>query len=76
MEKVESFIVDIGGRKSVVDETGLTKARISQWVVDDEIPRSWLRYFELKYPEQCKKHGIGKFSHNRRRSDQPKEGRA
>jgi hypothetical protein len=55
---VEQFFEDVGGRKQVINETGLTKARISQMAVNNHIPDSWVKYFMLKYPEQCQKNGI------------------
>lgn len=55
---IESFITDIGGRKSVMAETGLTKGRISQWVCENSIPKPWIKYFQSQYPKEAKRHGI------------------
>jgi hypothetical protein len=45
-------IIDaVGGRKAVMSMTGLTKGRISQWAVANDIPTPWLKFFEAKFPE-------------------------
>lgn len=55
---VENFIEEIGGRAVVIDETGLTKGRISQWVTERRIPKPWIKFLREKYPEACARHGI------------------
>ena len=47
----EKIIKAIGGRKVVIEMTGLTKGRISQWVVDNSIPVPWLKFFGAKFPD-------------------------
>jgi hypothetical protein len=42
----------MGGRAEVMKITGLTKGRLSQWVSDNEIPRSWLVAFHAMKPKQ------------------------
>lgn len=37
----------LGGRKRVMEITLLSKGRISQWVKENHIPRSWLLAFHL-----------------------------
>lgn len=55
---VEQFIAEIGGRSVVIDETGLTKGRISQWCQEQRIPKPWIKFFREKYPKACARHGI------------------
>ncbi|WP_165973770.1 hypothetical protein [Paucimonas lemoignei] len=44
-------IIDaVGGRKAVIEMTGLSRGRISQWVTDKAIPTPWLKFFEAKFP--------------------------
>lgn len=43
------LIEELGGRSKVIEETGLTKGRIAQWVSEDAIPTPWLKYFQQKY---------------------------
>lgn len=38
----------LGGPASVMELTGLSKGRISQWVTANKITRSWLEYLKLK----------------------------
>jgi len=40
-----------GGRKAVIAMTGLTKGRISQWIVWKNIPKPWLLFFQEKFPD-------------------------
>lgn len=41
-----SAIIDrLGGNKAVIELTGLTKGRISQWRTENVIPRPWLMFF-------------------------------
>ncbi|GAB3107720.1 hypothetical protein GCM10027288_18320 [Bordetella tumbae] len=42
----------MGGRAEVMRITGLTKGRISQWVSDNEIPRSWMTAFHAMRPNE------------------------
>lgn len=46
----KQIIAAAGGRKAVIEMTGLTRGRISQWVVSDQIPKAWLKFFEAKFP--------------------------
>ena len=41
----------LGGRQKVIKETGLTRGRISQWIVRNDIPKLWIAFFRLKYPK-------------------------
>lgn len=58
----------MGGRAEVMRITGLTKGRISQWVSDNEIPRSWLTAFhamkprDIPAPDLAEKEGAGVIS--------------
>lgn len=56
--QVEQFIEGIGGRAVAIEDTGLSKGRISQWCIENHIPRSWVLFFAQKYPEQAKQHGL------------------
>jgi hypothetical protein len=40
----------LGGRKAVIEITELTRGRISQWVVENEVPTPWLKFFKAKFP--------------------------
>jgi len=42
---------ELGGRQSVIAETGLTAGRISQWVTGNRIPAVWLKYFQAVRPD-------------------------
>ena len=55
---VEKFILDIGGRKFLIELTGLSKGRISQWVIENRIPRAWIKYFIEKFPIECAENGL------------------
>ncbi len=55
---VDNFISAIGGRKVLIESTGLTKGRISQWAIDNNIPRPWVKYLNEKFPSQCFANGI------------------
>jgi hypothetical protein len=55
---IEKFIKSIGGRKSVIKETGLTRGRISQWCVENHMPDPWLRYFSVKHPNEFESHNL------------------
>lgn len=45
-------VIDVmGGRKAVMKITGLSKGRISQWISQNHIPRSWLVAFRTLKPE-------------------------
>ncbi len=46
-------IIDIlGGAQKVVSITRLSKGRISQWIKNNEIPRSWMLAFHYMKPEK------------------------
>lgn len=46
-------IIDIfGGAQKVVSITRLSKGRISQWIKNNEIPRSWMLAFHYMNPEK------------------------
>lgn len=47
----KKIIEAVGGRKAVMEMTGLTKGRISQWVTEESIPAPWLKFFEAKFPD-------------------------
>jgi hypothetical protein len=55
---VQAFTQAVGGRRVLISVTGLSKGRISQWVTDNHIPRSWVKFLELRFPVACRKHGI------------------
>lgn len=47
-----SQIIDrIGGTKRVREITGLTRSRISQWRIDNAIPKPWLLLFCARDPK-------------------------
>ncbi|WP_034410967.1 hypothetical protein [Derxia gummosa] len=39
------------GRAAVISETGLTRARISQWCTENRIPRAWQKFLRGRFPE-------------------------
>jgi len=45
------IIEAVGGRKAVIEMTGLTRGRIYQWMDEENIPTPWLKFFEAKYPD-------------------------
>lgn len=45
------IIEALGGRKKVIADTGLTRGRISQWIVRNDIPILWIRYFRAMHPK-------------------------
>lgn len=45
------LIEALGGRKAVIEMTGLTRGRISHWVTQNHIPRPWLKFFQEKFPD-------------------------
>jgi hypothetical protein len=47
----KKIIEAVGGRKKVMEMTGLTRGRIYQWMDEGNIPTPWLKFFEAKYPE-------------------------
>jgi hypothetical protein len=47
----KQLIEHIGGPAKVMEETGLSKGRISQWSTSGTIPTPWLKYFRQKYPQ-------------------------
>lgn len=55
---INGFIEELGGRQVVIDMTGLTKGRISQWVNENSVPRPWLKYFCERFPVKAKKRGL------------------
>lgn len=45
-------IIDrLGGTKDVMEMTGLTKGRISQWRSENHIPNTWMRIFRAERPD-------------------------
>lgn len=42
----------------MIEETGLSKGRISQWVKTRSIPKPWRKYFLEKYPAECADCGL------------------
>ena len=46
-----TLIEKMGGQGQVRKLTGLSKGRISQWVVSDSIPRSWAMFLSEKFPQ-------------------------
>lgn len=55
----KKIIAEVGGRKAVMEMTGLTKGRISQWVNDNKIPAPWLKFFQAKFPSLDWPHLLG-----------------
>lgn len=51
MKNAQETIELLGGRKAVMEITGLTKGRISQWVSENKIPKYWLLQFHLMRPD-------------------------
>ena len=49
--KATDIVQALGGRRKVIELTGLTKGRISQWEKQNHIPRSWLLAFHALNPE-------------------------
>lgn len=47
----EKVIEIMGGRKRVMQITGLSKGRISQWVGEDRIPHAWMMAFRAMKPK-------------------------
>ncbi|CAB3804847.1 hypothetical protein GCM10011400_51590 [Paraburkholderia caffeinilytica] len=45
----------MGGRRRVMDITGLSKGRISQWTSSNHIPDSWMVAFRALDPEAVRK---------------------
>lgn len=41
----------LGGPSKVMEDTGLSKGRISQWATEDNIPRPWVKFYRLKRPD-------------------------
>jgi hypothetical protein len=41
----------LGGPAKIMEDTGLSKGRISQWGAADEITRPWLELYKLKRPD-------------------------
>lgn len=47
----EKIIQLMGGRKKVMEITGLTRSRISQMISNNYIPKAWLVAFSAKNKE-------------------------
>jgi hypothetical protein len=47
----ENIINALGGRKKVMEMTGLSKGRISQWATSGRIPVSWMKFFAASRPD-------------------------
>ncbi|MDR6493565.1 hypothetical protein J2797_003463 [Paraburkholderia terricola] len=45
----------MGGRRRVMDITGLSKGRISQWASSNHIPESWMVAFRALNPAEVRK---------------------
>lgn len=57
MSQTAAEIIDAcGGNKAVIELTGLTKGRISQWRTENHIPRPWLRYLQKAKPGAFRNH--------------------
>lgn len=50
MMNATEFITALGGRQKVLEITGLTKGRISQWEKENHIPRAWRVAFYAMNP--------------------------
>lgn len=48
----KKIIQILGGAQKVLSITRLSKGRISQWVKNNEIPRSWMLAFHYMEPEK------------------------
>jgi len=47
-----SKIIDaLGGNKAVMESTGLSKGRISQWRNGERVPLPWLHFFLTRLPQ-------------------------
>jgi hypothetical protein len=46
----KNLIEAVGGRKKVMELTGLSRGRISQWVTGNDIPVAWLKFFQAQFP--------------------------
>ena len=46
-----SIIKAVGGRKKVIEMTGLHRASISHWVTNNVLPVAWMKFFQAKYPK-------------------------
>jgi hypothetical protein len=51
----EQIVQAMGGRKRVMEITGLTKGRISQWIIENHIPTPWLKLFRALQPSTFEK---------------------
>lgn len=47
----KQMIALLGGPAKIIEDTGLSKGRISQWGTDDDIPHSWIKFYQLKRPD-------------------------
>lgn len=50
-----NIIEAMGGRRRVMDITGLSKGRISQWVSSNHIPESWMVAFRALNPDAVRR---------------------
>jgi hypothetical protein len=48
------IIEAMGGRRRVMDITGLSKGRISQWASSNHIPESWMVAFRALNPDEVR----------------------
>jgi len=46
-----TLINKLGGTSAVIEMTGLTKGRISQWRTENSIPKPWMMFFREKRPD-------------------------
>ena len=53
------IIEAMGGRRRVMDITGLSKGRISQWASSNHIPDSWMVAFRALNPDEVLKAEAG-----------------
>jgi hypothetical protein len=52
---VEKLIEALGGAQEVIKITGMSAGRISQMKTRNKMPKSWIMFFENKYPEAFNK---------------------
>lgn len=45
----QSIINAVGGRKKVIEMTGLHKSSISYWTTNNILPVPWLKFFQAKF---------------------------
>lgn len=51
MNNTEKYIEALGGPKAVMQYTGLSKGRISQWIKADRIQTYWLFVLSMRRPD-------------------------